>query len=326
MGVKGLGKILKNMPDRKVFSSLDSLLNENTDIKYMAIDANLYAYKYAISIGDVMVGFLVQCGYFLSRGIMPVYVVDNFAEYPVEKQLTQERRMRNRKCDTAHFRSNVVEELVQVMRILGIPFIKSPCEADSLCAALCASGKVDACLSDDLDVLVLGGTRIIRKEGSNSFVVYERESVLSYLGDVDDNFLLTMSVLLGCDYSPGMYSLASNTSTLLSIIKECGSNLDEIFVQSEKKQRRNVKKESILKRAFETLLFSKERADESLEDVDAQINTFLTHNVDKKELLWKIDMINSTGRYSKLSTLSFSTISTLARDRKRYQEASTSWR
>ena len=60
MGVRGLGKLLKQLPGRKTYTTLDQVLSANPFIRVVAVDANLYAYKYATSLGDIITGFLYQ--------------------------------------------------------------------------------------------------------------------------------------------------------------------------------------------------------------------------------------------------------------------------
>lgn len=204
MGVKGLAKLLSDLPGEvcQRYQTMYDVIDRNPDIKVIAIDANLYGYKYAISTGDAVAGFLNQSFSLLKKGVLPIYVLDDFQSYPPAKQATQAKRARRSKSPKTKFDKQAVESLKQVMDAAGIPVVCSPCEADGMCALLCKEGVADACLTDDLDVLVLGSPKVIRKEGE-AYTIYDHERALHALG-VGPEELLKLAVILGCDYSRGI--------------------------------------------------------------------------------------------------------------------------
>ena len=225
--MKGLSKLLKQLTVSIPFTSMDDCISHIVPpIKKIAIDGNLYANKYAVSVGDIAVGFLKQSAYFLSRGILPVYVFDGKDSYPLEKKAVQANRARKNKT---HLPYGVFEHLERLLTSVGIPVVYGPSEGDCLCAQLNIQGLVDACLTDDLDVLVRGGRRIIKKEdGYYRVSVYEHDKVLGVLQLESDTDMYNLVALLGCDYGRGLYSLSSQPMTALQNL-QTHKNLENVL-------------------------------------------------------------------------------------------------
>lgn len=304
MGVKGLGKLIKGIHSG-IYVSLDELLYKNPSLRILAIDTNLYAYKYSVSIGDIAYGIISQCQYLLSRGVLPIYIIDNVKNYASAKKHTQMKRAQRRRTESHHF---VTDEIEMLLRHAGIPLIQGPCEADSLCAQLCRAGIVDACLSDDLDLLALGANVLIRKENSE-FVIYSREYILGKL-DLDVNGLINLIVLLGCDYSPGLRTLGNDPERSLRILKENGCLIQNINISAECKSKRQ-----LFLRAVDTLNQEMQSAVSWIPEAQIAIHEFLEMNPSFALLEVVImSLINST-KYPRLKNLPFSTARNVIRDR-----------
>ena len=54
----------------------------------------------------------------------------------------------------------------KMLRLMGMPIIEAPSEAEATCAALCKAGKVFATATEDLDALTFGTKILLR--GFNS--------------------------------------------------------------------------------------------------------------------------------------------------------------
>lgn len=54
------------------------------------------------------------------------------------------------------------EEAKQLLKLMGIPYIESPCEAEAQCAAMVKAGKVYATATEDMDALTFGTNTLLR--------------------------------------------------------------------------------------------------------------------------------------------------------------------
>ncbi|KAG6415579.1 hypothetical protein SASPL_122992 [Salvia splendens] len=54
------------------------------------------------------------------------------------------------------------EDCKKLLRLMGVPVVEAPCEAEAQCAALCKEGKVYAVASEDMDSLAFGAPRFLR--------------------------------------------------------------------------------------------------------------------------------------------------------------------
>jgi 5'-3' exonuclease len=84
--------------------------------------------------------------------------------------------------------------------ILGIPFIRSPCEAEVTCVELLRNRKIDAVYTADSDVLVFGCTRMIRRIINDEYIdALDHNFVIQELGVTHEQFVC-MCILIGCDF------------------------------------------------------------------------------------------------------------------------------
>lgn len=54
------------------------------------------------------------------------------------------------------------DECKELLRVMGIPYVEAPCEAEAQCAELAKSGKVFAAASEDMDTLTFGTPVLLR--------------------------------------------------------------------------------------------------------------------------------------------------------------------
>ncbi|PWA01868.1 hypothetical protein BB558_002003 [Smittium angustum] len=90
------------------------------------------------------------------------------------------------------------DDCKKLLRLMGIPVVEAPCEAEAMCAALAKSGKVWAAASEDMDTLCFD-----------------------------------LGILLGCDYCDTIKSVGPKTA--LSLIKK-HHNIEEIIKNLTEKQ------------------------------------------------------------------------------------------
>jgi flap endonuclease-1 len=96
------------------------------------------------------------------------------------------------------------EECRRLLKLMGIPFVIAPCEAEAQCAELCKSGKVFAAGSEDMDTLTFQSPILLRhltfsEARKMPIIEVHLDSVLAGLEMNMDQFV-DLCILLGCDY------------------------------------------------------------------------------------------------------------------------------
>lgn len=55
------------------------------------------------------------------------------------------------------------DEAKKLLKLMGVPVIEAPCEAEAQCAALVRSGRAFATASEDMDALTFGSNILLRQ-------------------------------------------------------------------------------------------------------------------------------------------------------------------
>jgi flap endonuclease-1 len=188
MGIKCL---LKFISDNE--NLVKKVKKENYKNKKIAIDISILIYRIIISIRNSGADFTNQKGEITSHvlglfnktiellhnGIIPVYVFDGKPPNLKNKTL-EERKLIKKKAFDKMENAETEEERIKYLKrtvtiskeqwqqckdlltMMGIPFIQAPEEADSQCAYLAKNGLVDAVLTEDMDILTFGSSKIVR--------------------------------------------------------------------------------------------------------------------------------------------------------------------
>jgi DNA excision repair protein ERCC-5 len=92
-----------------------------------------------------------------------------------------------------------------MLRLFGIPYITAPMEAEAQCAALGALGLVDGIITDDSDVFLFGGKRVLKNMFNQSKTVecFLLPDLARELG-LERDTLIRLAYLLGSDYVEGL--------------------------------------------------------------------------------------------------------------------------
>ncbi|KAK6139502.1 hypothetical protein DH2020_026762 [Rehmannia glutinosa] len=117
------------------------------------------------------------------------------------------------------------EDCKRLLRLMGVPVIEAPSEAEAQCAALCKTDKVYAVASEDMDSLTFGAPRFLRHlmdPSSKKIPVMEFEvsKVLEELNLTMDQFI-DLCILSGCDYCDSIKGIGGLTA--LKLIRQHGS-------------------------------------------------------------------------------------------------------
>ncbi|KAG0448924.1 hypothetical protein HPP92_027569, partial [Vanilla planifolia] len=256
MGIKGLTKLLAdNAPKAMKEQKFESYFGRK-----IAVDASMSIYQFLIVVGRVgtetltneagdvtshLQGMFTRTIRLLEAGIKPVYVFDGQPPDLKKQELAKRYSKRDdatRELATAveegnkeeieKFSKRTVkvtkqhnEDCKQLLRLMGVPVIEAPCEAEAQCAALCKGDMVYGVASEDMDSLTFGAPRFLRHlmdPSSKKIPVMEFEiaKVLQELNLTMDQFI-DLCILCGCDYCDSIKGIGGQTA--LKLIRQHGS-------------------------------------------------------------------------------------------------------
>ncbi|XP_057769655.1 flap endonuclease 1 [Salvia miltiorrhiza] len=256
MGIKGLTKLLAdNAPNSMKEQKFESYFGRK-----IAIDASMSIYQFLIVVGrsgtemltneagDVtshLQGMFSRTIRLLEAGIKPVYVFDGKPPDLKKQELAKRYSKRadatedlntaqetGNKEDIEKFSKRTVkvtkqhnDDCKKLLRLMGVPVIEAPSEAEAQCAALCKADKVYAVASEDMDSLTFGAPKFLRHlmdPSSKKIPVMEFEvsKVLEELNLTMDQFI-DFCILCGCDYCDSIRGIGGMTA--LKLIRQHGS-------------------------------------------------------------------------------------------------------
>jgi len=234
MGIKGLTQLIGDCAP--------AAIKENEIKNYfgrkVAIDASMSIYQFLIAVrtegaqltgadGETtshLMGLFYRTIRMVDNGIKPLYVFDGKppdmkggelikrAEKREEtsKQLaiaqdagdTAQMDKLNRRLVKVNKGHN--DECKQLLKLMGIPYVESPCEAEAQCAALVKANKVYATATEDMDSLTFGSTVLLRymtysEAKKMPIKEFHLDKVLEAMNYTMDEFI-DLCILLGCDY------------------------------------------------------------------------------------------------------------------------------
>ncbi|KZT73017.1 PIN domain-like protein [Daedalea quercina L-15889] len=119
------------------------------------------------------------------------------------RELHQQRKAAMR--DSEDVTQQMISQIMIMLRLFGIPYITAPMEAEAQCAELVTLGLVDGIITDDSDVFLFGGLRVLKNMFNQSktvecFLLSDLERELG----LDRDKLIRLAYLLGSDYTDGL--------------------------------------------------------------------------------------------------------------------------
>ena len=124
------------------------------------------------------------------------------------KMIDIKNEIENKSKNIININKTNFEDCKQLFNVFGIPWIIANGEAENICSQLCfyklninTDYSVMGCLSNDSDVLVNGGRKLLTNFSSytNTIVEYDLEIILRDMNLTYEQFV-DMSILCGCDY------------------------------------------------------------------------------------------------------------------------------
>jgi flap endonuclease-1 len=209
MGIKSLNSII-NKYAKNAIKVVDLRKYSN---KRVAIDANLYLYKYLYGGNNGIDGIFFQINKLKKFNIEPIYVFDG--KPPEEKTKTILNRRKNKEKlkkkisnlnnlittinnnsdlntyeknlqiskinkqiklhskGLIYVTKNIINKVKYMLNIMGIKYIDAPCESEHFCCKLILDNLVDMILSEDMDTIACGADVVIQKYSNKKDYVLE---------------------------------------------------------------------------------------------------------------------------------------------------------
>ncbi|KAJ3375954.1 Elongation of fatty acids protein 2 [Allomyces arbusculus] len=267
MGISGLTKVLgDHAPSARKDNEIKNYFGRK-----VAIDASMSIYQFLIAVrtggenltnedGETtshLMGLFYRTLRMIDNGIKPVYVFDGKPPTMKSGELAKrlEKRQEAEKTvaeaeekgdqETADkFRRRTVkvtrehnDDCKKLLRLMGVPYVEAPCEAEAQCAALAKSGKVYAAGSEDMDTLTFGAPVLLRhltfsEARKTPIAEFHLDQALAGLDLTHDQFI-DLCILLGCDYCDSIKGIGPTRA--VSLIKEHGS-LEKVLGVLDKKK------------------------------------------------------------------------------------------
>lgn len=258
MGVKGLSTIIKEFAR----NSIKKREFKNYRGTVQSLDAAITLYKFCIAImntenfkspnGEV-VGHLFACFFkslaMLRYGIMPLWTIDGTPPSIKQSTLNERRKLKDNailklhnttlnssdkiKLEKRTFTVSMkhIDEVKYLLRLLGLPYVESPGEAEAQCAALDIANVSQGVVTEDWDAVLFGCKKML-KDFSNKSCVTEIDvpEMMRLLG-MNREQLINLAAILGNDYCNGIGGLKPTDAYLK--FKECSFNIDKLLLMLE---------------------------------------------------------------------------------------------
>ncbi|KAF8799397.1 PIN domain-like protein [Phlegmacium glaucopus] len=255
MGIKGLTALLSaHAPNAIREHDIKTLFGRK-----VAIDASMSIYQFLIAVrqkdGEMLtndagettshlMGFFYRTIRIVENGIKPAYVFDGkppdmkkgvlskrFERREEAKEEGEEAKETGTAEDLEKFSRRTVkvtrehnEECRRLLKLMGIPVVIAPSEAEAQCAELARGGKVYAAGSEDMDTLTFNAPILFRhltfsEAKKQPISEINLKAALEGL-DMNMSQFTDLCILLGCDYLEPIRGIGPKSA--LKLIKEYG--------------------------------------------------------------------------------------------------------
>ena len=253
MGIKCLTQLLKN-------KTTGAIVDDNVDKfknKKIALDASLFIYQSLMNYrynNDFIknkngkyishtLGIFNKVVNLISNNVIPIIVFDG--KPPIEKtnvikarkkiqtnaieELNSSKDLSQSKIDnlkkkTIRITYEHIDEIKELLNLLGVGWIHIDGEAEGIASELCRKNIVDYVMTEDMDSLVFQTPKLIRKNVNKNknkeYSVFCLDKILNEL-NLNTAQFKDMCILMGCDYVPPINRIGNITA--YKLIKNHGS-------------------------------------------------------------------------------------------------------
>jgi flap endonuclease-1 len=258
MGIHGLMKLLSE----ECPQAIKEVEMDNLTGRKIAIDASMALYQFLVAVrsggsGQASAQLTNEAGEVTSHiqgmfnrtikmmvsGCKPCYVFDG--KPPEMKGGELAKRLAKRKKaekdlnaatesgdleDMDKFSRRLVKVTPQhnadckhLLKLMGVPYVESPCEAEAQCAELAKHNKVYATATEDMDALTFRTPKLLRRftfsQGKEKQAILEIDCEVMLVGlDLTYEQFIDLCILCGCDYCGTIKGIGPKTA--LKLIKE----------------------------------------------------------------------------------------------------------
>jgi len=114
------------------------------------------------------------------------------------------------------------EDCKELLRLMGVPVINAPCEAEAQCAELARNNKVFATATEDMDALTFRTPKLVRKmtfsqaKGKDKQPIVEIDFAVMLKGlDLTYEEFVDLCIMCGCDYCSSIKGVGPKTALKL---------------------------------------------------------------------------------------------------------------
>ncbi|GIY26752.1 flap endonuclease GEN homolog 1 [Caerostris darwini] len=227
MGVTCLWSILSDVCERKDLSYLSG--------KRVAIDLSGWVVQ-AIQCKALnqlknphLRNLFCRVSWLLLNDVHPIFVLEG--KVPELKQAALKKRncqdggtIISENLSRSTF-DRILKQCQDLLKSLGVPCIKSSGEAEAFCAFLCAKRIVDGVITNDNDAFLYGADTVFRDftiDPKDAHVnMYSLNSTKNKL-QLNQQTLIGLALLLGCDYSKGVPGIGKEAAVkLIKELQDC---------------------------------------------------------------------------------------------------------
>jgi flap endonuclease-1 len=254
MGVKNLIKFIeKYAPDAISYKKIDQYKNQR-----IGFDANLLLYKiiygirvqgYDIRNNDMIVthvhGILLKFMGFLKYSITPIFVFDTKMpriklntlkkrKEVKDKMIEKYKKSKSKEGKRIYYyaRTDItqteIDDFINLILMFGFNLVYAKEESDGQLVGLLENNVIDYIASDDMDILLFGGKRLLKKftvDSKKYIQQIDLNKVLSSTGMCLDQ-LIEVGLLLGTDYCDN--KSISPTKAYNAVIQDTDTDNDNI--------------------------------------------------------------------------------------------------
>ncbi|CAI5445499.1 unnamed protein product [Caenorhabditis angaria] len=206
--------------------------------KTLAIDGHIWLYEsvkgsqtHYKTESTYLITFFKRLMKLVEQNIKPVVVFDSLVTSPSTSQDFCQRKRRSSCYGEQYFTdfSDKVLKCQALLHKMGIKMIYATRDGEAQCAQLEVDGIVDGCITTDFDYFLFGGKNLYRIVFEDNLKDITHISIKDLAIDekrVTRNSLVSLAILLGCDYfEKGVKGIGIATG--LEAIGEFGGNPDD---------------------------------------------------------------------------------------------------
>lgn len=134
------------------------------------------------------------------------------------------------------------EDCKELLKLMGVPFVDAPCEAEAQCAELAKKGKVYATATEDMDAITFRTPKLLRRftfsQGKDKQAILEidSEAVIRGLKLTYEQFI-DLCIMCGCDYCSTIKGIGPKTA--LKLIRQYAT-LEKVIEHLKKEKKYDI--------------------------------------------------------------------------------------